>query len=87
MNFNGRALRLFLLAGILSLFMTAACGPSSQEVDSDTTTQFCNLSLVVCDQKRSNCLDNSTLARDDKQCSNKFHSCLFAMCQSVNLDP
>lgn len=85
MIFSGRWLLLFLLAGILSV--STACGPASQEVDSDTTTEFCNLSLPLCDERRKNCKDNSTVASADSQCESNFHSCLFALCQSVNLDP
>ena len=82
MIFNGRAIRILLLAGLIA---TMSYCNTAKEEDSDTVTEFCNLSLLVCDQNRQNCKDNSTVDRDDAPCEAKFYSCLFALCQSNNL--
>ncbi len=83
MVFKKRLLQL-LMAGVLLLGL-AACGPSSSEVDSDTITDFCNLSLVVCDQRRKDCIAANSPTDNAQQCEAKFISCLYAVCQSVNL--
>ena len=88
MQIIGQRSRLLLMAVLVAILplLVIACESSGPD-DSDTVTEFCNLSLVVCDSNRANCLDNSPLASDDRQCNEKFRSCLFTMCQSVNLNP